>query len=316
MAVAVIAILIAAYSMDNPGDDTGSGLTVITSIFPVFDFARIVAGEKAAVSMLLPPGAEAHSFEPKPSDIGILTEADLFIYTTAAMEPWAPDMLAGMDHDSLLVLEAGLGAPVSITEEEENVPHEDEETDDEIGHDPHSGADPHIWLDIDNSIYMVRAIAAALASISPDDAGYFNSNAEYYIQKLTELDLRFEETIASCSLKTIIHGGHYAFGYLAHRYGLEYRAAQGFSPDSEPGPKQIIELIGLMKDTGSRYIFYEELVEPRVAEVISKETGAGMLMLHAGHNISKDELSSGKGFIDLMEDNLEALKMGLGYDGN
>ncbi len=316
IAVVVIAILIASYTLDKPGDSPEAGFKVITSIFPVYDFTRIVAGEKAQVSMLLPPGSEAHSFEPKPSDIGLLSEADLFVYTTAAMEPWAPDMLGGTNKSSLVILEAGLGAPVTITAKDEHVPHEAEEEHEEAEGETGARVDPHIWLDIENSIYMVRAIAAALTDISPDDAGYFDSNADEYIEKLTSLDLTYSETIADCPIRTIIHGGHYAFGYLAHRYGLEYRAAQGFSPDSEPGPKQIMELIELMKSTGSKFIFYEELVEPRVADVISKETGAGMLMLHAGHNISKDELASGKGFIDLMQDNLKALKIGLGYDGD
>ncbi|HOA15446.1 MAG TPA: zinc ABC transporter substrate-binding protein [Bacillota bacterium] len=316
IAVAVIAILVASSSMDRPGKDAEDRITVIASIFPVFDFARKVAGERADVYMLLPPCAEAHSYEPKPSDVGLLSEADLFIYTTSSMEPWAPDMLAGMDSSSLHVLEAGLGAPVSITYEEEHALHEDGRVEDGIESKSGRGVDPHIWLDIDNSIFMVRAIASAMAGISPGDADYFHSNAEAYVERLIALDNSYKEAIAGCSLRTIIHGGHYAFGYLARRYGLDYRAAQGFSPDSEPGPKQMMELIGLMKDTGAKYIFYEELVEPRVADVIAKETGAGMLMLHAGHNISKGELASGKGFIGLMEDNLEALKVGLGYDGN
>lgn len=316
IAIAAILILVASYMIDNSGDDIDNGLSVITSIFPVYDFARIIGGEKASVTMLLPPGAEAHSFEPKPSDIGTLSEADLFIYTTSLMEPWAEDMLAGFDKGGPAVLEAGLGAPVSIVSSHEHDSEESEQTHEDNEVEIDSSRDPHIWLDFDNSIYMVRAISEAMSQLAPEDAGYFAANAEGYVAELQKLDLSYSDTIEDCPSRTIIHGGHYAFGYLAQRYGLDYVAAQGFSPDSEPGPKQIMGLINLMKSTGSKFIFYEELVEPRVAEVISKETGATMLMLHAGHNISKDELDSQKSFIGLMRDNLETLKIGLGYDGN
>lgn len=316
IAVTAIALLVASNAIDKSENGSDGRLSVMTSIFPIFDFARIVGGERASVTMLLPPGYEAHSFEPKPSDIRALSQVDLFVYTTSVMEPWALDMLAAFKKAGPVVLEAGLKAPISIDDIDE---HPEDDADG-----PHAGSeednassmDPHIWLDFDNSIYLVRAIAEQMSLLSPEDGEYFALNAENYVAELEKLDAEYFDAIANCSSRTIIHGGHYAFGYMANRYGLSYVAAQGFSPDSEPGPRQIMGLISLMNSVGSKFIFYEELVEPRVAEVIAKETGAKMLMLHAGHNISKDELDSVKGFIALMKDNLETLKIGLGYDGN
>ena len=279
--VAVAFALYAAFGRDDTYDDEAR-INVIASIFPVYDFARAVGGERISLSMLLTPGLEAHSYEPRPSDIGKLTKASLFVFTSQEMEPWVDDLLGGIKSgSSIKSLEAGLGVPVIIAGEHE---HEDEDS-----HDEGASIDPHVWLDFANAQYMVRMIASSLSEIDPEGAEYYHDNAEAYCLELEGLDEAFRAAIEKCSSKVIIHGGHYAFGYLARRYGLQYMAAQGFSPDSELGPRQISELMSLMEESGSKYIFYEELVEPRAAETISKETGAGMLMLHAGHNISKSE---------------------------
>jgi zinc transport system substrate-binding protein len=108
-----------------------------------------------------------------------------------------------------------------------------------------------------------------------------------------------------------IHAGHFAFGYMARRYGLQYIAAYGFSPDAEPSPKKLIELVKTLKKHGLAHLYYEELITPRVAETIAKETGASLLMLHGAHNLTKDEFEKGVTFISLMEDNLKNLKAGL-----
>lgn len=304
--VAAAFVLYAAIKKDSP-NDAKVGINVIASIFPVYDFARAVGGDRVSLSMLLTPGLEAHSYEPRPSDISKLTKASLFVYTSREMEPWVADLLSGIKAGSFVKsLEAGSGVPVIISEA-----HEGEAV--QVGGD---SLDPHVWLDFTNAEYMVRKIAAILSEIDPEGSAYYLDNAEAYCLKLSHLDESFKTAIDRCSKKTIIHGGHYAFGYLAKRYGLQYMAAQGFSPDSELGPRQIAELMILMKESGSRYIFFEELVEPRTAETISKETGAGMLMLHAGHNISKSEFDSGVTFVDLMKTNLENLKVGLEFGGN
>ena len=110
----------------------------------------------------------------------------------------------------------------------------------------------------------------------------------------------------------IIYGGHFAFGYFAKRYGLTHESPYpGFSPNAEPSPKAIAELISKMRASGQKYIYYEELIEPKVARIIAEETGATLELLHGAHNVSKKELKSGITFLDIMEDNLQKLKVGL-----
>ncbi|MFH1029099.1 MAG: zinc ABC transporter substrate-binding protein [Pseudomonadota bacterium] len=125
------------------------------------------------------------------------------------------------------------------------------------------------------------------------------------------LDADFSAGLANCDKRIFIHGGHYAFGYLAARYGLTYRSAQAVNPDAEPTPSTIAQLLKLVKSNGLKYVYAEELVSPRISEVIAKETGVKILMLHGAHNISKNDLAGGATFIGLMRKNLEQLRLGL-----
>ncbi len=309
--IVAISLFVVVLLVDRSHKERDGKVSVIATIFPVFDFVRVVGGGRVSVSMLMPPGTEAHSYEPKPSDIGKLNKADLFVFMDKDMEPWALDLVAGLGAEGPKVLEAGLGVPVMLLESEEHVHDED----DGAYHTRSIAYDPHIWLDLTNASYIVKRISEELSEIDPEGTNYYATNASSYIDKLAELDAEFMEAVRNSSTRTIVHGGHYAFGYLANRYGLEYVAAQGFSPDSEPGPKQMMQLMDVIKRTGVKYIFYEELIEPKVAKAISEETGVGMLLLHAGHNVSKQQLESGVSFLDLMEGNLDNLKIGLGYHG-
>jgi ABC-type Zn uptake system ZnuABC Zn-binding protein ZnuA len=180
------------------------------------------------------------------------------------------------------------------------------------GHHHHGGKDPHIWLDPVNAQTMVDNIAEAFAAKDPANSAFYRNNAKEYNAKLADLDRRFRETLSTAKHKTIIYGGHFAFGYFAERYGLEHVSPyDGFSPNAEPNPKAIAELIDRMKASGMKYIYYEELIDPKVARVISQETGAELELLHGAHNVSKDELDKGVTYIDIMEDNLAKLKVGL-----
>jgi zinc transport system substrate-binding protein len=295
--VCVIALAAVSCSQQAPNIPQHKRLTIVTSLFPLYDFARAVAKDKADVSLLLPPGVEAHSFEPRPGDILRIQSADLFIYTGARMEPWAAKILQGIENKNLLVIDASRG--ISLLQE---VP--------DPGDKQH-GTDPHIWLDFSNAQHMVDTIAEGLSAKDPLNRKLYADNARAYTARLAELDRRYRETLATCRHRVIIHGGHFAFGYLAKRYHLDYRAAYGFSPDAEPTPRRLYELSEFMKRSGIRCIFYEELLNPRVAETIARETGAGLLKLSAAHNVTKKEMEQGVGFIDIMEQNLKNLSRGL-----
>jgi len=159
---------------------------------------------------------------------------------------------------------------------------------------------------------MVAAIVAGFIAGDPEHQAEYARRGEEYRQQLLALDQRYAAGLASCTHQTIIYGGHFAFGYLAERFGLDHVSPyRGFAPDSEPSPGEMIELARLMKDGNYRYIFYEEGIEPKVAKVIAAETGAAILLLHGAHNLGRDELAAGESYMSLMEANLERLRLGL-----
>ncbi len=273
-------------------------LKVITTLFPLYDMAKNIGADKAEVSLLLPPGVEAHSFEPKPSDIVKVNEADVFVYTGKFMEPWAEDVIKGVVNKNLVVVDASRG-----TQMIPGIFHDADE--------PAGSLDPHIWLDFDNAKIMVNNIVQAFQFKDSANKDFYEQKANDYTNKLTELDSSFKTTLATCKDRKIVYGGHYAFGYLAKRYGLKYLAAQGVSPDAEPTANDLIKLVEQIKKDKIKYIFYEELSSPRIAETIAGETNAQMLLLNAAHNVSRDQVDQGISFFDILKRDLDNLRVGL-----
>jgi len=307
--ITAFAMVLSACQKSAPPVENRAGrqLSVVTTLFPLYDFARTICGDKANVTLLLPPGVEAHSFEPKPTDLIAISKADVFIYTNPAMEPWATKMVKSVAPPALKVVDASLGTatlPAEIHSHEEHG-----HTDDKHRHE--GDIDPHIWLDFKNAEKIVDNLTSAIMEKDPVNAVFYKANAAAYKTELAKLDGDFRSGLKSCSTRSFIHGGHYAFGYLAHRYGLTYHSAQAMNPDAEPTPATITELLKLVKSNHLKYVYAEELVSPRVSEMLSHEAGVKILMLHGAHNISKDDLSGRVTFIDLMRKNLENLKTGL-----
>jgi zinc transport system substrate-binding protein len=283
-------------------------LTIVASLFPHYDFARAIAGEYADVTLILPPGIESHAYEPTPKDIIKITESDVFLYTSETMEPWAHALITSIDPNHTRVIDMSTGIKLMAAN------HEDEESA-ETEEDHEEGEyDPHYWLDPINARFMVDSIKKTLIAAMPENKEIFESNAAQLLSSLETLDIDFNAAFEKTQSKTILSGGHFAFGYFAKRYGLDNMSPYvGFSPDAEPTPRRIADLIDTIERTKAKAIFYEELIDPRVATIISEEAGVEMLLLHGAHNISKDELTSGITYIDIMKGNLERLKIGLGY---
>jgi len=321
--ISLFIFFLAAASLMAKSAQDKKKLEVVTTLFSTYDFAKQIGKDKVNVTLLLPPGVESHTFEPRPADIVRISKADVFIYTGKYMEPWVEDMLKGVPNKNLLVVDASKGVELMSEEDhDEDAGHEEDEhhegdTDEhhrhhEGAHHHHGGKDPHIWLDLGNDQIMVQTIADAFIKKDPSEKDFYLKNADEYNARLRQLDAKFKETFSGCHHKTIIYGGHFAFGYFAKRYGLKYVSPyEGFSPNAEPTPKAIAELIEKLKASGTKYVYYEELLSPKVARVIASETGAKLELLHGAHNVSKDELGRGITFIEIMENNLKKLEIGL-----
>jgi len=287
----------------HPPSSTIKKLVVVTTLFPLYDFSRTIGGDKAEVTLLLPPGVEAHAFEPKPEDAVRVTRADLFVFTNEYMEPWAMKFVKGLNNGKVMPVDSSKGIVLhrAGTGEGEGAEH---------GH-PAGGMDPHIWLDFANAQVMMDNIVAGMSAKDPANHDYYQANAAAFKVELKRLDDDFRTGLSACSKRTFLHGGHYAFGYLARRYGLQYESAAAVNADAEPTPAKLIALVKQVRAMELKYVFSEELLSPRVSEMIAREAGASVLLLHGAHNISKEDFEKGATFISLMKRNLANLRTGL-----
>jgi len=273
------------------GKEVTIKIKIMTSVFPLKEFAQAVSGERGKVALLLPPGAEIHTWQPKPSDLVKLSSADLFIFIGADLEPWVDDILRSVKNPRLKILEA----TESLS----------------LHNDNHGVVDPHVWLDFDNDQRIIDEIAGVLSEIDPGAISLFNRNAAKYKKKLLELDDKYKKGLERCDQRTIVLGGHAAFGYLAGRYKLRQISLYGLSPDSKPTPRQLIDIVELVKKDRIEAIYFEMNVSSDLAKVIAEETGARTLVLNPGASLSRKQMESGISFLNIMEKNLENLKDGL-----
>ncbi len=283
-------------------------LHVMATLFPLYDIASAVGGDRADVVLLLPPGMEPHSFEPRPGDISAMERSDIFIYTNRYMEPWANDILKSMGDREFLVVDAGRGLHFIHGQGAAEPKSGDVSARGYIGA---RGFDPHVWLDLGNAMLMVETVRDAFMSKDPSHRDEYRENARRYLERLITLDRQYRDGLASCRNKVIVDGGHATFGYLAARYGLRYIAAGGMSPDAEPSAAELARISRLVRSERLPVIFTEQLLAPRIAETLSRETGASVLYLRGAHTVTRQELQGKVTFIALMEKNLEQLRTGL-----
>lgn len=293
---------------------------VVTTIFPIYDVARDLVGDSAEVSLLLTPGVDSHSFEPSPSDIVAINNADLFIYAGEEMEPWVARLLDDLSTE-VTVVDASSGITLiegahddHHDDDHDDYDHHDDDHADDEDHDDdheHGDLDPHFWLDFDNTQVMVTTIRVGLEGISALDSQLLIQNEASYISRLEDLDAQYQQTLSSCQSDTIVHGGHFTFGYMVEKYGLVYQSAQGINPDSEPTAQNIANLIELVRESNVQAVYSEEILDSRVANIIAEETDVPVLRLNGAHNITKEDFEQGVTFFDLMEENLDNLAIGL-----
>lgn len=294
-----LTLLLSCQQAKEPGNPNQK-IKVIATTFPVYDFARNIGGDKIEITMLLPPGTDAHHYELRPEDIMKVCKSDIFLFTNFEMEQWAYKIISAADKNTnTMAVETGSGAFLLPLNKE-------------AVHENHaSGFDPHIWLDMDNAQKMVDNITAAFIKKDSRNSDFYTKNATDYKLKLAEMDKKFRTELSGCKTRTVLHAGHWAFAYLAQKYNLQYIAASNVFADGEPSPQQIFNLIEQIKSEKTHYVFYENMINPRLAQTMAKETGAGLLRLSNGQDISKADIHKGESFLSIMEKNLFNLKKGL-----
>jgi zinc transport system substrate-binding protein len=297
--------LSASGRRDGAKTENNGKINVVTTIFPPYDFVRQIAGDKVNLTMLLPPGAESHSFEPTPQDIIRIGNCDVFIYVGGESDAWVERILESVDTTKIEMVT--LMDCVEVVEEEIVEGMEEEE-----GEEEESEYDEHVWTSPRNAKLITAVIAGALKKRDPANAASYDSGLASYGAKLDSLDKSFRDLVQGAERKTLIFGDRFPFRYFADAYELSYYAAfPGCSTETECSAATIMFLVNKVRAEKIPVVFHIELSTEKIADTICEETGARKMLLHAVHNITKQDFDRGAGYYDLMSQNALALREAL-----
>jgi zinc transport system substrate-binding protein len=287
----------------KPAEPEVKKIKVVTTMYPVYEFVKQVGGDKVDVVMLIPPGAEPHDWEPTAKDIIQIKDAKIFAFHGKDFEPV----------EKLLKKEVlGNALPLEVSKDVIKLEAKHEEKEEEHGHshDEEHKFDPHAWLDPLAVQQEIKTIAEALVSVDEKNAEYYKKNADAYNKKLAELDEQYKKGLDGMTRKEIVTS-HRAFGYLANRYGFEQLGIMGLSPDAEPTPDKMAKITEFCREHKVKYIFFETLTSPKLAQTIAKETGAELLVLNPIESLTEQEMKDGKDYLTIMGENLANLQKAL-----
>ena len=284
LATALAAVLAAGAAGCGERDDSGR-FEVVASFYPLAEAARQVGGNAVDVADLTPAGSEPHDLEPTTSEIDEIQDADLLLIMGHHFQPAIESAADRKDDGLVLTMLDALRLPGA----------ED---------------DPHIWLDPVQMQHIVRSISEALQLEDSADEATFRRNESRYLSELEALDAEYKTGLANCRSRVIVTA-HQAFGWLANRYGLDEHAIAGVSPEQEPDPRRLSELVKLVEAEEVTTIFTEELVSPKVAETLAREAHVKTAVLDPIESISKKQRNAGADYVSIMRDNLQKLRTAL-----
>lgn len=290
-------------------------LKIVATLFPDYSFAKELAKD-ADVELLLPPGVDSHTFEPGPDDMKLLKEADLVIYTGDYMEEWFKKIRESLALDENKIVDASKGIELikSGHDEDEHDEHDedDEEEHDEHDHHHHHLYDPHIWTSPKLAKVMCENIYEGLAKVDNKNESTYKKNLDAYLKELDQIDEEFTAVVNESKDATMYFSSPFALKYFARDYKIKARSIyQTCASDSEPSAKDMALIIDEMKEKDAKVIYYEELTDPKMAREIANETGAEPELFHSCHNLSKDDFGKGLMYLEIMKNNVEALRKGL-----
>lgn len=304
--ITVIAICLCLTGCGGgPYESGGDGLSIIATGFPSFDFAREIGGERVNVTMLVPPGAESHSFEPTPQDIIRIDNCDLIICAGGHSEAWLDTIMEGRSRDipKITMLDCVDGLEKEEKEGMQEVHH----------HHHHHEFDEHVWTSPVNAELICREICRELCELDPDGREYYEKNLEEYAAELRKLDSEFREIVKSGKSDTLIFADRFPVRYFVEEYGLDYYAAfPGCAEDVEPSAKTVAFLIDMVKENEVPAVMHIEFSNEKMADIICEDTGCSKLLFHSCHNVTREQLDEGISYLELMQGNVLSVKEALG----
>jgi zinc transport system substrate-binding protein len=289
----VIALVAAAVlaGCGGSGDEGSDARTVVASFYPLAYAVEQIGGSDVDVTNLTPAGVEPHDLELTARDVQRIREADVVLYLDEGFQPAVEDAVEGADG---VVVDLLRGLPLRVPEGH------DEHADEEAEHETET-SDPHVWLDPVLYARIARRIGEELGR---------EEQANAFAERLESLDRELSRTLRSCRKREFVTS-HAAFGYLAARYGLEQVPIAGVSPEAEPTPRALKEVVEHVREVDATTIFFETLVSPRVAETVAREVGARTAVLNPLEGLDDTEIARGDDYFSVMRANADALRKAL-----
>lgn len=293
--------------------NTEDTLKIYTTIYPLEDFAKKIGGDLVEVENILPPGVDAHTYEPTTKAMVEIAEADGFIYTGVGFESFTEKVQKSLKSEDVAFINAGEGIEYIEGHEEEATHDESAHAEDEAAHDEtehahdHGDQDPHVWIDPIHSITLAENIKDALIELNPEGKQTFEDNFQALKTQLEDLDQSFKEVISNAEKKEILVS-HAAYGYWENRYGIEQISVLGLSPTEEPSQKELQTIIETAKEHEINYIIFETNVTSNVTDIVQAEIGAEALTLSNLESITEEDVKNNEDYFSIMERNLETLK--------
>ena len=299
-----------SYAKSESKNDSGK-VSVVTTIFPYYDFTRSIAGDKADIKLLLSPGSEPHSYEPSPLDIVAIENCDIFIYNGGESDEWVESVLDSIENKNMKVMRMMDYVDLLY---EQSVDHDEHEHEDGDEHEHEHGEeyDEHIWTSVKNAEKLTNAIYDEMCVSDSANKAAYSSNRDSYLSKLQALDSEICDIVSNSKRNTVVFGDRFPFLYFVTDYSLEYECAfPGCSSETEPSISTVTHMIDFTRENKIPVVFYLEFSNGKVAKLISEDTGAKTMRFSSCHNVTKDEFADGATYISLMEQNANALKEAL-----
>lgn len=292
-------------------DGQDGALSVVTTNFALYDFARAVCGDMAEVTMLISPGSESHDFEATLADVAAIADADLFI--SVGSEDWAEDIFTAIGEEGADVKRIIAMEHCEVYGSECELPdHSDHDHPDHDHELEGEEVDEHVWTSVTNALILLEKIGEEMAQIDPAHREDYLARMEVYSGELKELDRQYGEMLSEAARHTIVVADRFPFLYLADEYGLEWHAAfSGCSSDTEPSLAAINTLIETVRSEEIPAVFIIELSDGRTAGAVAYETGCEILTLQSAQNVTREQFKAGVTYLDLMRENLQALRTAL-----
>lgn len=317
MTVSLALALCACGSADAADTASDGRLEIAATVFPAYDFAREIGGERVSVTLLVPPGSGAHSYEPTPQDILLLERCALLVANGGESEAWLssvtdglsrmPETVYMLDCVSALAEETreGMQSGGIFSRGHDHGGHGDHEHDEEY--------DEHVWTSPVNAIEICNVICDRLCALDPAGAEQYRANCRAYTARLAALDAGFRGAADNASCHTLIFADRFPVRYFVEEYGFDYYAAfPGCADDAEPSARTVAFLIDKVRAERVPAVFYIEFSNEKMADIICEETGCRKLLFHSCHNVTAAQLADGVSYLELMEQNLVNLKEALG----